>query len=143
MHSFLVRAVVDTNVLVSALINRGKPRTLVLRLLEGHSIILSSEILAELADVMSRDKFKAIKKSRVETFESVLIRGSVIVKPLKMFKGVIVEDPDDEMVLSVAYAGNAEYIVTGDRHLLNLEEFKGIRILKVSEMLEIVERGSY
>lgn len=143
MHSFLVRAVVDTNVLVSALINRGKPRTLVLRLLEGHSIILSSEMLAELADVMSRDKFKAIKKSRVETFESVLIRGSAIVKPLKMFEGVIVEDPDDEMVLSVAYAGNAEYIVTGDRHLLNLGEFKGIRILKVSEMLEIINRDSY
>jgi putative PIN family toxin of toxin-antitoxin system len=63
----MVRVVVDTNVLVSALINRGKPRRLVLKLLEDHTVILSRQMLAELADVLTRDKF-IVKSSQVDRF---------------------------------------------------------------------------
>jgi putative PIN family toxin of toxin-antitoxin system len=130
----MVRVVVDTNILVSALIYHGKPHILVLKLLEGHTVILSRQMLAELADVLTRDKF-AVKTSQVDRFLAVLVRKSKVVTPSSRFK-IISEDPDDDIVLNTAYAGKAEYIVTGDRHLLALREFKRIKIVKVAQMLE-------
>jgi putative PIN family toxin of toxin-antitoxin system len=130
----MVRVVVDTNILVSALIYHGKPHILVLKLLEGHTVILSRQMLAELADVLTRDKF-AVKTSQVNRFLAVLVRKSKVVTPSSRFK-IISEDPDDDIVLNTAYAGKAEYIVTGDRHLLALREFKRIKIVKVAQMLE-------
>jgi putative PIN family toxin of toxin-antitoxin system len=130
----MVRVVVDTNILVSALIKRGKPRSLVLKLLEEHTVILSRQMIAELADVLTRDKF-AVKTSHVERFLAILVRKSKIVTPSSRFK-VISEDPDDDVVLNTAYAGKAEYIVTGDRHLLALKEFKRTKIIKVTQMRE-------
>lgn len=130
----MVRVVVDTNILVSALINRGKPRRLVLKLFEEHTVILSRQMLAELADVLTRDKF-IVKTSQVESFLAILVRKSKIVTPSSRFK-VISEDPDDDVVLNTAYAGKAEYIVTGDRHLLALKEFKRTKIVTVIQILE-------
>lgn len=132
----MVRVVVDTNVLVSALIGHGKPRRLVLKLLGKHTVILSREMLAELADVLARDRFM-IKDSQFERFLSGLVRKSEIVTISTRFK-MISEDPDDDTVLNTAYSGKANYIVTGDRHLLALREFKGIEIVKVTHMLEIL-----
>jgi putative PIN family toxin of toxin-antitoxin system len=130
----MVRVVVDTNVLVSALINRGKPRILVLKLLEKHTVILSRQMLAELADVLTRDKF-IVKTSQADRFLANLVRKSKIVTPGSRFT-VISEDPDDDVVLNTAYAGKADYIVTGDRHMLSLKEFKTIKIVKVTQMRE-------
>lgn len=130
----MVRVVVDTNILVSALIKRGKPRKLVLKLLEEHTVILSRQMLAELADVLTRDKF-AVKTPQIDKFLSILVRKSKIVTPSSRFK-IISEDPDDDIVLNTAYTGKAQYIVTGDRHLLALKEFKRIKIVQVTHMLE-------
>jgi putative PIN family toxin of toxin-antitoxin system len=130
----MVRAVVDTNVLVSALINRRKPRTLILKLLEKHTVILSHQMLAELADVLTRDKF-LLKTSQINTFLANLARKSKIVTPSSRFR-IIPEDPDDDTVLNTAYTGKAEYIVTGDKHLLALKEFKRTKIVTVTQMLE-------
>jgi len=130
----MVRVVVDTNILVSALINRGKPQRLVLKLLEEHTVILSRQMLAELADVLTRDKF-AVKTSQVDRFLAILVRKTKIVTPSSRFK-VISEDPDDDVVLNTAYAGKAEYIVTGDRHLLSLKEFKRTKIVTVTQIIE-------
>lgn len=59
----MVRVVADTNVLVSAVVGHGKPRALVYLLLEKHMIISSTEMLAELTDVLSREKFDTIGKA--------------------------------------------------------------------------------
>jgi putative PIN family toxin of toxin-antitoxin system len=130
----MVRVVIDTNVLVSAFIVGGKPRRLVLKLLEEHTVILSRQMLAELADVLARDKF-IVKTSQVDRFLASLVRKSKIVTPSSRFK-VISEDPDDDVVLNTAYNGKADYIITGDKHLLALKEFKRIKIVTVTQMLE-------
>jgi uncharacterized protein len=137
----LVRVVVDTNVLVSAILNRGKARTLVLELMGTHTIISSIQMLAEFAEVMTRNKFHSIQKSRIETFKLLMIRRSTLVEPATI-EGVIKEDPDDDAVLGVAHAGHAEYIVTGDPHLLALSEFKGAKIVRVSQLLQIITSES-
>ncbi len=133
----MVRVVVDTNVLVSVLVGHGKPKLLVLRLFETHSLALSNKMLAELMDVLSREKFNVIKPSKVGRFLSLLAGGSKLVNPSSISR-VVPEDPDDDLVLATAEAGDADYIVTGDRHLLSLNEFRGTRIVGVSEMLAVL-----
>lgn len=53
---------------------------------------------------------------------------------------VVSQDPSDNVILRTAYDGKADCIVSGDEHLLSLREFKGIEILSVSEMLELLNR---
>jgi len=132
----MVRVVVDTNVLVSALIHHGKPRRVVLKLLQQHTVILSPQILAELADVLARGKF-LVKSSQVDRYLSVLARKSKMVSPEPRFR-VVAQDPDDDIVLWTSSAGKADYIVTGDRHLLSLKEFKNTEIVNVSQLLDIL-----
>ncbi len=132
----MVRAVIDTNVLVSALIHDGKPRKLILELLNKHTVILSRQMLAELADVAGRDKFH-ITGSQVERFLSIMVKMAKIVPDNALFKEVV-SDPDDDVVLNAAYTGKADYIVTGDNHLLILNNFKKTKIVTVNQMLEIL-----
>ena len=130
----MVRAVIDTNVLVSALIHDGKPRKLILELLNRHTVILSQQMLIELAEVAGRDKFH-VTGSQVERFLSMMVKLAKIVPDNALFKEVA-SDPDDDVVLNVAYAGKADYIVTGDKHLLTLNNFKKTKIVTVNQMLK-------
>ena len=132
----MVRVVVDTNVLVSAIIHDGRPRQLVLELLDKHTIILSRLLLVELADVLQRDKF-TVDISQVDRFVSSLVQISKIVPDHTRFT-VVLDDADDDVVLNVAYTGHADFIVTGDKHLLILKKFRKTRILTVNGMLEVL-----
>ena len=132
--------VVDTNVLISAVMGHGKPRRLVTRLLKEHKVITSREMLAELVDVLDRAKFAKIKKRKVTKFLTILTNKAEIVS-IQEDVDVIPEDPDDNIVLSTASEGNANYILSGDKHLLNLREFRGIRIVPVKEMLELLQKN--
>jgi putative PIN family toxin of toxin-antitoxin system len=132
----MARVVVDTNVLVSALIKKGKPLELVQRLLDKHTVVLSSQMLAELADVLSRDKF-TITNAQIDLFISLLLRKSTVTSVSGNLK-VILKDPDDNIVLLTAVNGKADYIISGDKHLLTLRKFEGIEIVTISQMLEIL-----
>lgn len=136
-----MRVVVDTNVLVSALVGHGKPRRLVFKLLEEHQVVSSRQMLAEFVDVLSREKFMEIDKSDVSSFLSILASKIILVTIKRYFK-VVAEDPDDDMVLNTAYEGRATHIVSGDRHLLNLERLGGIKMVTVSEMLRLLQSRS-
>ena len=131
---------VDTNVLISAVMGHGKPRRLVTRLLKEHKVITSREMLAELVDVLDRAKFAKIKKRKVTKFLSIFTSKAEIVS-IQEDVDVIPEDPDDNIVLSTASEGNANYILSGDKHLLKLREFRGIRIVPVKEMLELLQKN--
>ena len=93
-------------------------------------------MLAEFVDVIARDKF-TVKSSQVNRFLSDLKTKTKMVKDNVMFT-VISEDADDDIVLNTAYTGKADYIVTGDKHLLAVRKFKKTQIVNVTEMLEIV-----
>lgn len=132
----MARVVVDTNVLVSALIKKGKPLEHVQKLLGKHTMILSSQMLAELADVLSRDKF-SITNAQIDWFISLLLRKSTIAS-ISGNLNVILKDPDDNIVLLTAVNGKADYIVSVDKHLLTLKKFEGIEIVTISQLLEIL-----
>ena len=125
----------DTNVMVSALIGHGKPRRLLTSLLEGHEIVSSRQLLAELEDVLSRDRF-GFTRQQIDGFVSIIIRASMVIT-IEECQETIIEDPDDDVVLATAL-GEAKYIVTGDRHLLKLKEYKGDMILPVNDALDML-----
>ncbi len=125
----MVRVVIDTNVLVSALTHHGKPRRLVTRLLRSRSTVTSRGMMVELADVLSREKF-ALTEDQVNRFLSIYIRQSEVVVPKRIGR-VVLADRDDDVVLGTAVAAGASHIITGDRHLLSLKEFQGIKIVTV------------
>ena len=132
----MLRVVIDTNVVVSAIVADGKPRELVLKLLEKHTVIFSPQMLTELSDVILRDKFE-VKTFQVKRFIAYLTDNAKVVNCASLFK-VIAEDPDDDKILDAAYGGKANYVVTGDKHLLALGKFKRTKIVSVNSMLEII-----
>jgi len=130
----MLRVVLDTNVLISAIISEGKPRELLKRgIANQFSIITSDLILKELALVLQRSKFKT-SEDEIHRITSALTRSADVVNVKSKFKAVR-EDPKDDMIIQTAYDGHADMIVTGDSHLLRLENYKGIKIITVERML--------
>ena len=135
-----MRVVFDTNVLVSALIKTGKPRELFSLAADGRvQLVLSKSLLEELIVTIDEPRIrKYADKGTIDIFLNVLSSSSKIVRVKSKFN-VVKEDPDDDAVLGTAFDGKAEYIVSGDKHLLALGEFKGIKIVNITEMLSVVK----
>ena len=136
----MLRVVFDVNVLVSSLITRGKPRELWLKARrKSFTLVLSKEIISEFVEVMSREKFsRYVNEEDLRVFLQALYETALLVRIKSRFK-IVKEDPEDDMVLRTAYDAKADYIVSGDKHLLSLREFREIRIVSVDEMLKILE----
>lgn len=131
----MARVVADTNVIVSAVITNGKPREFLRRCIGGHiELVLSPDILDEVGDVLRRPKFK-MSEDEVNHVVWMLIQTGHLVEVRSSFQ-VVEEDPDDDVILHTAVDGRAEFVVSGDKHLLNLKRYEDIRILPVAELLE-------
>jgi putative PIN family toxin of toxin-antitoxin system len=134
----VLRVVLDTNVLVSAIISDGKSRDLLkMGIAKQFSIVTSDLILKELVVVLHRPKFKT-SQDEVQRVIAALMRTAEVVNVKSKFKAVK-EDPKDDMVVETAYDGNADMIVTGDSHLLALNTFKEIKIVSVEQMLSCLK----
>ena len=130
-----MKVVLDTNVLVSTLIKASKPRDLFNKLAKDKQIVLSRAILEEFLEVIEDPKIaKYTSEKDVTVFLNTLKNAARIVQVKSKFKAVK-ENPDDDTIIQTAYDNKADYIISGDRHLLLLKQFKGIRILTVDEML--------
>lgn len=125
-----MRIVLDTNVLIAALIARGVCCDLVEHCVQRHTIVASAFILNELRKHLA-GKFKydpQEAEDAVSLFQSVV----ELVVPAEMDAGIC-RDPDDDMILATALSGNAQCIVTGDKDLLALRQFHAIRIISPAE----------
>ena len=133
----MLRVVLDTNVIVSAVISDGKPRELLWKGIEGQfSIVTSDLMLKELARVLRRPIFKT-GPGEIRRITLALLSTSEVVKVKTRLK-VVKVDPKDDMVIETAYDGHADFIVTGDRHFLELQSFKGIIMVTVEKALKIL-----
>lgn len=136
------KAVFDTNVLVSGIVHAGRSKQLIQAVLDGKvTLVLSMPMVQEFRKVIAREKFK-LSKDQQNTLTNFILRAGNVVKVKSRFR-VIEEDRSDDVVLRTAYDGKAEYVVSGDEHLLSLKEFKGIRIVTVAQMLELLEQRHY
>jgi len=128
-----MKVVFDTNILVSALVfPGGRAEAALLRIIQEHDqLLLSKPILDELLGVLAR-KFSrdAEELARIAVFLSEL---ALTVRPRQKLR-VVVDDPDNR-VLECALAGRADAIVTGDSALLELGEFRGVRVISLREYL--------
>jgi putative PIN family toxin of toxin-antitoxin system len=130
----MLRAVLDTNVLVSAIISDGPARELLKNAIANQYRIVTSElILKELKIVLSRPKFKTSKKEINKI--TGMLRKTADVVDVKTRIEVVKEDPKDNMLIETAFDGEAQIIVTGDHHLLELKQYDEIKIITIQEML--------
>ncbi len=140
-----MRITLDTNVLVSAFISKhGHPADILelVIMLEEIKLVLSEEILEEFHEVLTREEVKArFGYSKPEVAEFVeAIRGVAEIVAIESDFKVVREDPEDDVVVNTAYDGKADYIVSGDKHLLRLTRFKGVRIVSPTSFLTIVAK---
>lgn len=135
-----VRAVIDTNVLVAALLWNGPPHTLLAEARAGRlSLVSSPALLAELADVLGRPKFARILAAAGLSVDEMLdqVRRLVdVVVPIPL-PARVCRDPDDDEVLALARTARVDLIVSGDADLLVLEAFDGMPIMDVARALQI------
>lgn len=135
-----MRAVVDTNLLVSGLLWGRNPGQLMSAARGGSLRLCSSEILlAELRVVLGRAKFAARLTARGVTADAVLASARSICEifdPPAMPVPPDLRDPKDLAVLACAVTSEADAIITGDEDLLALKSFQGIPIIKAAEALE-------
>ena len=133
----MTRVVLDTNVYISALMFGGLPGSLLdLALLQSFLLIISPALLDEL-DEKLRLKFQ-VSAEDTTTIRKKLEGVAEIVKPDTVLH-VIGDDPDDNRVLECAVKGSADYIVTGDRHLLKLGSYEAIQIVTVRQFLDAAD----
>jgi putative PIN family toxin of toxin-antitoxin system len=129
-------AVFDTNILFSATGWRGNPFQCVERARAGEfRVFTCPELMEELAEKLeNRLNFSADQVA--ETLADYL--GFLRVVHVPKALTAVCRDPDDNMVLECAVEGNAQYIVSGDKDLLELKEFRGIRIVRAAEFLNLL-----
>jgi len=129
-----MRAILDTNVLISAYVFPGGTPEAVYRLaLEGRlEIGTSRTLLAEFGRVLGQ-KFGWMP-DRVEAAVAQVARIAAVVEPSETVQ-VVTADPADDRVLEAARAFGADVIVSGDRHLLDLGSWSGIKIISPAELI--------
>ena len=121
------RAVLDTNVFVSALLGKGPPARLYEAFKEGSFwLVCSKESLAEVAEVLLRPEL-GIPSREIKLLFRFLQQRAAIVRPT--FSINACRDPKDDFILACAVSGRAEWVVTGDNDLLVLNPFRGIHIV--------------
>ena len=128
------RVVIDTNVMVSAYLG-GRLETIIVAWIEGKFVLtVSNQIVNEYINVLSRPKFE-IARAELDDFAALILSKAEFVVPGERIR-VVEADPSDNKFLEAAVTGQADYIVSGDKHLRDLKEFRGIAILTPSAFLE-------
>lgn len=141
----MIRAVLDTNVIISGLLWNGPPRKILEAADEERLFLFTSRpLLEELAYVLQRPKFKMFLGRRGLDFGSALaqvVHLTHLIVPRAFSEAVVTEDPSDDMVLECAVTAAADMVVTGDEHLLALKKFRNIPILPPGAFLRILKNG--
>src|SRR3989344_2442125 len=131
-----MKIVFDTNVLISATLwDNSVCHKLLIKLIEmDKEIIISFDILNEYKKVLIRD-FKYNLNEINDIFAGLSEAFKIIGPNIKI--DVVKDDIDDNKILECAISSNAEFILTYDRHLLNIKKYKSIRIVKPEEFLKL------
>ena len=131
-----LRVVLDTNVVVSATLLPGSvPRRALDKGLDQGSILISIPVLLEIAEVLTREKFERyVTESERLRFLVALLKETELVEITEQID--VCRDPKDNKFLELAICGEADFIITGDDDLLDLDPFRGVRIITPRDFLE-------
>jgi len=134
-----LKVVIDTNTIISAPFSEdGNPAKIFeLLLLEKILNFTSDDIIAEIKGVFARSRIlKYISAEKINFIIENYLKFSVKVNP-QIKLSIITDDPDDNIVLECAENAKVDFVISGDKHLKDLKEYKGIRILSAAKFLDL------
>lgn len=140
----MLRAVLDANVLASALIRpQGPPGQIVTRLLENRAfeLVASAPIFEELRRCLAYPRVHRYITATDEEVSLWVAAIELIADPTEGALNVraVTDDPDDDKYLVAAMEGRAQFIVSGDAHLLGLGEYEGVRVVTARALLQLLK----
>jgi putative PIN family toxin of toxin-antitoxin system len=136
-----MKIVLDTNVWLSAIFWNGEATNIIKKAEQGKlQILISEEILSEIIDVLNKEsKFQNhlinLKLNIEDLIRTILSISKLIETKTKL--EVVKSDPKDNIILEVALDGKADYVVSYDNHLLNMIEFRSIKIILPKDFLDL------
>ena len=132
----MLKAVFDTNILFSATGWRGSPYQCVALARQSKiTLVLCREILTEYHEKLQA-KLGMTHEQATRAVAEILACATLI--EIKNELHIVIDDPDDDKIIECAVTGEATYVVSGDRHLLNMKEYQGIAIIRANEFLALV-----
>lgn len=141
----MLRVVIDTNILVSALLSkRGAPSQVLDSWRERKFLVVTNEaaileVERVLGELKSTGKY-ALLDEDINAVLNLLRKDALIVPGTSQIDGSIPDDPEDEKFLAVASDGEAEIIISGDKHLLNLGKYRNISIQTARQFLDSIQK---
>ena len=127
-----MRVILDTNVFISSVFFGGQPGKILAAWRDGKiMLVLSTEILEEYVEVLQRLEKLYPPVEAGPVIELILAGSEIITAP--PLEKPISSDPDDDKFIACALASKARVIISGDKHLLSVDGFKGLEIVKPSE----------
>lgn len=140
----MIRAVLDANIYVSALIRpQGPPGRILRRLVENQAfqLIGSNAIFDEVRRSVNYPRVRRYLALRTEGIDRWIVAIALIAEPTegRLKLRAVEKDPDDDKYLVAALEGHAEYLVSGDSDLLELRDYKGVTIVTAREFLSVIE----
>jgi uncharacterized protein len=142
----MIRAVLDTNVLISAYLNdKGASRKIVEAAAKSQfRLITCSGILREIVQVLHyphiQKRYNPDEKGIIHFVANLAVLAEIT--PGSLIVQLVEEDPADDMVIASALEGRASFIVSGDAHLKSLGSYEGVKIITPKEFLAIMERDT-
>jgi len=135
----MLRILLDTNVYISAILFKGKPRQILQELVDERvTAFTSNEILKELEDSLSKPKFKFTNDFvQIVLTEIRDITKLISTSPLKNYLDL--RDRNDYHILEAAFSAKIDYLITGDKDLLSLKKISDFKIVSPQEFLRIKE----
>ena len=132
-----MKIVLDTNIFISMFLFEGETSRLWLFLKEKKfTVVISKEILQEYIKVLHYPKF-GLNEEDIGCIIKDYFLPCVDTAKTRKIKKVILDDPSDDIFLACAISAGAKYIVSGDKHLLDLKNYGDIRIISSAEFLKI------
>ena len=134
------RVVLDTNIVISSAL--GGALVLVLEKWDAgeFTVIVTTDVVSEYFEVLNRPKF-GLKQETIDRIINYIYQFSEFVVPEEKIR-IIEDDPKDDKFLEAAVAGKVDFIVSGDKHLLNLKEFRSIPIITGREFLDWLQEAN-
>ncbi len=132
-----LKVVLDTNILVSAILFQGKPGKILELVLDKQIVAITSKILlSELQETLVK-KFN-FSEEKIKQIDHKITKSFILVYPTEQIS--VQKDADNNRVLEAAVEGKCSFIVTGDKELLELGLYKSVKILTADQFLKILEQ---
>ncbi len=143
----MIRATLDTNVLVSGLagleVPASTPGAIIWHWLNNtFELVISAGILAELERTLAKPYYRSRRSlAQIEAAVRLIVSEATIVIPTITTSGVTTH-PEDDLVLAVAASAGVDYLVTGDKPLQRLGAYQGVRMISPRAFLDLLEATS-